>query len=123
MPIYEYRCHKCRRRSSVLVRTLGESSSPACEHCGSQEMTRLISRFSFHRSWGSSLNWAPGSEGFGAADPDNPREMSQWLRRMRHEMGDEVTPEFDNAIDEMEAEVFAEEHGYGDDDLDGDDLL
>lgn len=120
MPIYEYRCHRCRRRSSVLIRTLSEEPSPACQHCGSGEMTRLISRFSIRRSWGESLDWAPGSEGFGSADPDNPREMAQWLRSMKGELGEEVSDEFDEAIDEMESEAFAEEHGFGDDgDLDG----
>ena len=87
-------------------------------------MTRLISRVSIHRSWGDSLDWAPGAEGFGAADPENPREMAQWLRRMKQEMGEEATPEFDEAIDELEAGAFAEEHGYGDDlddDLDDED--
>ena len=122
MPIYEYRCQHCLRRSSRLVRVIGQTPSPACEHCGSEKMTRLISRFSFRRSWGDSMDWAPGSEGFGAAEPDNPREMAQWLRRMRHEMGDEVTPDFDEAIDEMESEAFAEEHGYGGDDDEDDDL-
>ena len=37
-------------------------------------------------------------------------------------MGDEVTPEFDEAIDEMEAEAFAEEHGFGDGGEDFDDI-
>ena len=101
----------------MLVRTLSVEPSPACQHCGSGEMTRLISRFSIRRSWGESL---AGSEGFGSADPDNPREMAQWLRRMKGELGEEVSGEFDEAIDEMESEAFSEEHGNGDDgDLDG----
>ena len=78
-------------------------------------MTRLISRVSVHRSEGNSLDWAPGAEGFGAADPENPREMAQWLRSMKREIGEEAAPEFDEAIDELESGAFAEEHGLGDD--------
>lgn len=76
-------------------------------------MTRLISRFAFRRSWGDSMNWGPESEG--ADVPEDPQEMAHWLRRMKREMGSEVTPEFDEAIDQLEAEAFAEEQGDGDD--------
>ena len=112
MPIYEYRCQGCRRRSSVLVRTLSEEPAPRCEHCGGSDLTRLISRVSLHKSWGNSL---PDVGGLGGDDGD-PREMAHYLRHMRSELGDEVGPEFDQTIDELEAEAFAEEHGLGGDD-------
>ena len=116
MPLYEYRCQDCRRRSTVLIRSLSNPPEPSCEHCGGSNLTRLISKFSFHRSWGDSLDWAPDSDyPTTDADQDDPRQMAQWMRRMRREMGDEVTPEFDSMIDEMEAE--AHESDYGGDGL------
>ena len=113
MPLYEYRCNECRRRTTKLVRSLSEPFSPSCDHCPSTNLTRLISRFTVQRSWGSSLDWAPGSEGFGSADPDNPKEMANYLRRMKREMGEEVTLEFDDMVDELESEAYNEEYGDG----------
>ena len=104
MPLYEYRCQDCRRRSTVLVRSLSGVVEPVCEHCGSGKLTRLISKFSFRRSWGSSLDWAPDSGYPTESDMDDPKRMAQWMRRMQKEMGDEVTPEFDQMVEEMESE-------------------
>ena len=116
MPLYEYRCADCRRRSTVLVRSISSPASPSCQHCGSGKLTRLISKFSFRRSWGDSLNWAPNSGYPGDVDQEDPRQMAQWMRRMQHEMGDEVTPEFDEMVEELESE--ADQSEYGADDLD-----
>ena len=44
MPIYEYRCNKCSKRDSYFVRTMSDNVVVACHFCGSQEMTRLVSR-------------------------------------------------------------------------------
>ncbi|HET7340432.1 MAG TPA: zinc ribbon domain-containing protein [Methylomirabilota bacterium] len=45
MPIYEYECADCRRRVSLLIRTLSASAAPACPRCGGAALTRLMSRF------------------------------------------------------------------------------
>ena len=111
MPLYEYRCKDCRRRSTVLVRSLTSDAVPSCQHCGSGDLTRLISKFSFRRSWGSSLDWAPDS-GY-PDDNDDPREMAGWMRRMQKEMGEEVTPEFDQMVEELESEGDTMEYGDG----------
>ena len=103
MPLYEYRCQACRRRSTVLVKSMSSSTDPTCEHCGSKNMTRLISKFSFRRSWGSSLDWAPDSGYPENIDEEDPTQVAQWMRRMQHEMGDEVTPEFEEIVQEMES--------------------
>jgi putative FmdB family regulatory protein len=43
MPLYEYRCSKCRQEFTLL-RPMDESSAPAaCTACGSTETERLIS--------------------------------------------------------------------------------
>ena len=74
-----------------------------CQHCSSGNLTRLISKVSFHRSWGDSLNWAPDSGYPNEADQEDPRRMAQWMRRMQKEMGEEVTPEFEEMLGEMES--------------------
>ena len=102
MPLYEYRCHECRRRSTVLVRNLSAGvPDPSCEHCGSAKMTRLISRFSFRRSWGDSLELSP--ESGMPDDMEDPRQMARYMRKMQSEMGEESSPEFEEMLDQMES--------------------
>jgi putative FmdB family regulatory protein len=43
MPIYEYRCVDCGRVSEILYRQGTEETLPACPHCGSHRMERIIS--------------------------------------------------------------------------------
>ena len=104
MPLYEYRCQDCRRRSTVLVRSISSPPEPSCEHCGGGNLTRLISKFSFRRSWGDSLNWAPDSDYPDDPYSEDPKEMAQWMRRMQHEMGEQVSPDFDQMLEELESE-------------------
>lgn len=49
MPIYEYRCSACGKRSSTLLASYS-SPDPACPHCGKQELRRLVSTFATVRS-------------------------------------------------------------------------
>ena len=102
MPLYEYRCQECRRRSTVLVRSVAsQAADPSCEHCGSGKMTRLISRFSFRRSWGDSLDFSSGA---GMPDDmDDPRQMARYMRKMQSEMGEDSSPEVDEMLDQMES--------------------
>src|SRR6185295_10076366 len=50
MPIYEYRCGGCRRKVTVLTLRVSEAVDPVCEHCGSRDLTRLMSRFAMVKS-------------------------------------------------------------------------
>jgi putative FmdB family regulatory protein len=49
MPIYEYRCTACRRKVTVLTMRVSEAIDPVCEHCGSRDLIRLLSRFAMVR--------------------------------------------------------------------------
>ena len=44
MPIYEYRCEECGKRSSALLGSYA-SADPACPHCGTRALHRLVSTF------------------------------------------------------------------------------
>lgn len=104
MPIYEYRCRRCRRVSSVLVRSFSaEAETPACSHCGAGELDRMLSRFAFHRSDEERLERLADPDRFGGFDEDDPRSVARWARRMGQEVGEDLGPEFDEAIEQMEA--------------------
>jgi putative FmdB family regulatory protein len=60
VPIYEYRCEECRKRSSALLPSFS-SPDPVCPHCGKPGLRRLVSTFATVRS---------GDDG-GAGDSDD----------------------------------------------------
>ena len=49
MPLYEYSCQECSRRSELLIRG---SERPQCPHCQSIKLTKLLSVVSGHVSSG-----------------------------------------------------------------------
>jgi putative FmdB family regulatory protein len=49
MPIYEYRCSACGKKSSALLPSYS-SPDPACPHCGKADLKRLVSTFATARS-------------------------------------------------------------------------
>ena len=102
MPIYEYRCGKCRRKTSVLVRSPDASAQNVCEHCGSGDLTRLFSTFAVHRSSGGGADDLDGDAGMGGMDESDPRAMAHRLRQMNAEMGDDMGPEFNEMLDRLQ---------------------
>lgn len=42
MPIHDYQCQSCRKRSELLV-LQGRTEAPVCPHCGSASLQRLFS--------------------------------------------------------------------------------
>jgi len=43
MPIYEYQCENCGKRTEILHKRLEEKEPIICPNCGSTEMKKLIS--------------------------------------------------------------------------------
>jgi len=105
MPIYEYRCSQCQRRVSIWWRTFSEAETgkPRCPHCGTEELTRLVSRVRMVRSEESRLDDLSDPSQFGDVDENDPRSVGRWMRRMGSEMGEELGPEFDEVVDRLES--------------------
>jgi putative FmdB family regulatory protein len=104
MPIYEYECEKCRKRTSFLTTRVSEKIEAKCRHCGSPRMNRLMSRFAMPRSEESRLYQLADPSRFSDVDEKDPRSVAKMMRNLGKEMGDEFGgQEFDEAIDEMES--------------------
>ena len=103
MPIYEYECGKCHRRSSILTMRISEKIDAVCQHCGSDKLSRLMSRFAMPKSEEARMEALSDPSTFGDLDENDPKSVARMMRKLGKEMGDEVGgPEMDQAIEEME---------------------
>lgn len=127
MPIYEYKCSSCKRKVSLFVRSFTSPVDPVCPRCGGRDLTRLVSRVSVVKSEESRLDdMSDPSSLLGGLDEDDPKSIARWARRMSQESGEDLGPEFDEAVGRIEAgedpdEVMAEIDGAAGDEP-GDDL-
>ena len=102
MPIYEYRCADCRKRTSVFVRTMGADVAASCQHCGSGAISRLFSRVAVLRS---EDDVGPGMDesSLGDIDENDPRSVARWVRKMSRKMGEPLDAEMEADLEQMEA--------------------
>jgi putative FmdB family regulatory protein len=110
MPIYEYRCHDCRRRVSVFFRSFSDvEDEPTCPRCGGQHLTRMISRVSLVRSEESRLDDLADPSMLDGLDEDDPKSIARWMRKMSAETGEDMPAEFDEVVDRLESGQSPEE--------------
>ncbi len=110
MPIYEYRCHDCRRRVSLFYRSFSDiEDEPTCPRCGGSHLTRLISRVAVIRSEESRLDDLADPSALDGLDEDDPKSIARWMRKMSSEVGEEMPEEFDEVIDRLESGQSPEE--------------
>lgn len=93
MPVYEFFCQSCGRKSSFFVRTVSSALDPVCQACGGRELRRAVSSFAYHRS--QQARWED------AGDPNNPSEdfykdpskVGRWVEdKWKETMGGEPLP-------------------------------
>ena len=105
MPIYEYRCQDCKKKVSVFFRTLSavDHSTARCPQCGGKNLTRLVSRVRALRSEESQLDNLADDSMLSSLDENDPKSMGRMLRKMARETGEDMPPEFDEAMGRLEA--------------------
>lgn len=103
MPIYEYRCGGCRRRVSLFVRGFTDPPNNACPECGSEELSRLVSRVAVLKSGESQLEELSDPSAWSGIDENDPRGMAEMMRRMGDSMGEDMGSEFGEMVDRLES--------------------
>ena len=122
MPIYEYRCNKCKKKVSVLTLRVSEEVNPECDRCGSKNLSRLMSRFAMVKSEEARLDALGDPGNLSGLDENDPKSMARWVRKIGKELGEEFSgDDFDQMVDEMEAGNMPDDEGGlgGEDDLGG----
>ena len=111
MPIYEFRCKDCRKRSSILVLSSKNPFTVACHHCQGQNLERVMSRFAAPKSEDARLESLADPSKLGDVDENDPRSMAKFMKRMGQEMGEDFGDELDQAMEDTEAGAAGGEAG------------
>lgn len=103
MPVYEYRCNRCRRKVTLLVRGFSPPSRASCSLCGSEDLTRLFSSFAIHKPdkdiYEDILSDSRLVRGMLENDP---RALVEWSRRIGEATGEGTSPEYEEMMQRME---------------------
>lgn len=103
MPIYEYICRDCRRRSRIhLSYDEYDRTTPSCPHCGSAALKRHVGRVAVARSEGSRLDGLMTGDSLDGLE-DDPRAMGRFMREMSREMGEDMGDELTEVADRLES--------------------
>ena len=102
MPLFEFRCDDCRRRFTLLVGMTAEVAKQVCPKCGGTKLRKLVSRFAVLRTEDDMLDDLADPSGLG--DPEDPKAMADWMRRVGREMGEDLGDDFEELVEEAARE-------------------
>ncbi len=101
MPIYEFECRDCHRKTTALVMVRERINEVRCRKCGSANLERLYSRFASPKSEEARLESLADPSALGDVDENDPKSVARFMKRMGREMGEEFGGEdFEQALEE-----------------------
>jgi len=106
MPLYDYVCRACSKPFDVFLTYAEYGSKPVtCPHCSSPDVRRRVPRVRVAKSEDSRMESLAGD----LSDPsalagleDDPQAMGRMMRKMGHELGEQMPPEFDEVVGRLE---------------------
>jgi putative FmdB family regulatory protein len=102
MPLYEFLCLDCKKRSTVLVLSLTNQAPVACSHCASARVERILSRFASPKSEEARLEALADPSKLGGLDENDPQSMARFMKSMGEEMGEDVGDDLSEAMESDE---------------------
>ena len=112
MPVYEYRCNHCQKRTSVFVRSIGAAVEPACPACGSKDLSKLVSSFAYHKSAHARLEESGSPDNPSPDYYKDPRNIGRWAEKRLDELGiDMNSEEYKNTFSEVREHIAAARDG------------
>ncbi|MFB3855535.1 MAG: zinc ribbon domain-containing protein [Vicinamibacterales bacterium] len=100
MPIYEFQCQDCRRKTTALVLSRERIGEVRCARCGSDKLERMWSRFATPKSEEARLESLADPSALGDLDENDPKSMARWMKKFGKEMGEDFGDDLDQAIEE-----------------------
>ena len=103
MPLYEYLCLDCKKRSTILVLSLANQAPATCSHCASARVERLLSRFASPKSEEARLEASLDPKNLAGLDENDPQSMPRFMKNMGEEMGEEMGDDLSEAMESGDA--------------------
>lgn len=101
---------------------MGAPLNATCSNCGSANLRRLVSRFAVVRGEDALMDGLDDDSMLAGVDENDPKSVAAWARKMSSRFGEDVGPEFDEVLEQMEAGEMPGEEGIEDDGGDFDEL-
>jgi len=115
VPIYEYRCRDCSRKSVFITLSVKSEFEPKCKKCGGTNLEKLVSRVAVSRSEESRLESLADTSKLAGLDENDPKSVARWMKKMGKELGEDAGEDFEESIDEaMEEAESGQDAGSGD---------
>jgi putative FmdB family regulatory protein len=121
MPIYEYRCRTCRKKSTFITLSVKAALAPKCKHCGGEDLEKLVSRVAMFRSEESRLDNLADPSSLAGLDENDPKSVARWMKKMGKEMGEDGGEDFEEEIDQAVEDAEAGNEPDGSEQSGGDD--
>ena len=99
MPLFEYRCLDCKKRSTILVLSLAHQTPASCSHCASTRVERILSRFASPKSEEARLEALADSSNLAGLDENDPQSMARFMKTMGEEMGEDLGDDVSEAME------------------------
>ncbi len=100
MPIYEFECLDCHRKTTALVMVRERIGEVRCGKCGSANLEKLFSRFASPKSEEARLESLADPSVMGGVDENDPQSVARFMKKMGREMGEDFGGDIDQAIEE-----------------------
>ncbi|TRZ86072.1 zinc ribbon domain-containing protein [bacterium] len=113
MPIYEYRCADCGKKSTFITLSVSSALEPKCKSCGSANVKKLVSRVAIFRSEESRLEGMADPSKLAGLDENDPKSVARWMKKMGKEMGEDMGEGFEQEIDQAVEEAGSGGEGEG----------
>ena len=111
MPIYEFECRDCGRKTTALVMVRERMSEVRCRKCGSANLERLFSRFATPKSEDARLESLADPSAIGDIDENDPKSVARFMKKMGREMGEDFGEDVEAAMEEEMAGGGGEDEG------------
>jgi putative FmdB family regulatory protein len=110
MPIYEYRCNRCRREFSCLLLRSSEVKTVSCKFCRSKSLTRLLSSFRVHQTEESRLATFDPSKPRTDSFYKDSRNVGLWTKKKLKQMGVDLGSKIDEIVERGRTGKILEDH-------------
>ena len=99
MPIYEFRCNRCKKEFSQLFLKANDVDLARCSFCKSQDLTRILSPFAVHQTEASRLADFDTSKPKGDDFYKDSRNVGLWAKKRMKELGVDLGPKMDQIVE------------------------